>query len=209
MSQHLKITKTMKHSRKFGLAATVLLCLELAHFSGGSASAAAANLKRKSKIRQKQARITLKTDRLIATDKKQNNLSNLFLKRNLSKIDRSKKSLNSRSQINSLVPNLEQNLIARGIRGEASWYGNEFHGRSTANGEIYNQYDLTAAHPSLPFGTNVRVTNLNNGRSVVVRINDRGPYAEGRIIDVSAAAAGAIDMMGTGVAPVQLDVLGN
>jgi rare lipoprotein A len=208
MGQHFRITLTMKHLRTFGLAATVLVCLELVHFGGSSANAAVANLKRKSKVRQKQARITLKTDRLIAGDKKQNKLSNIFLKRNISKTDSGQKTLNSPTKLNSLAPIAPQKLIASGFQGQASWYGNEFQGRPTANGETFNQYDLTAAHPSLPFGTKVKVTNLNNGRSVVVRINDRGPYAEGRIIDVSAAAASAIDMMGSGVAPVQLEVLG-
>jgi rare lipoprotein A len=92
--------------------------------------------------------------------------------------------------------------------GEASWYGPGFDGRRTANGEVFNQNELTAAHPSLPFGTRVRVTNVNNGRSVVVRINDRGPYAGSRIIDLSAAAADTIGMIGSGVAPVKLEILG-
>jgi rare lipoprotein A len=188
----------MKHFRTFGLAATVLVCLELIHFNIGSANAATANLRKKTKIRQKPARITLKTDRIINQNKKQNNL-----KSKIYKIDRRKKLV----KVDSLIPISQPNLIASGIRGEASWYGNEFHGRLTANGETYNQYDLTAAHPNLPFGTKVRVTNLNNGRSVIVRINDRGPFAGGRIIDVSAAAASAIDMMRSGVAPVQIDIL--
>ncbi|MFB2967816.1 septal ring lytic transglycosylase RlpA family protein [Aerosakkonema sp. BLCC-F183] len=94
------------------------------------------------------------------------------------------------------------------LRGLASWYGPGFHGRRSANGEIYNQNALTAAHRTLPFGTQVRVTNLNNGLSVVVRINDRGPYAGRRIIDLSAAAARVLGMMQTGVAPVSLEVLG-
>lgn len=93
-------------------------------------------------------------------------------------------------------------------KGMASWYGPGFHGRLTANGERYNQHGLTAAHKSLPFGTNVRVTNLNNGRSITVRINDRGPYAHGRIIDLSRGAAKVIGLMGSGVAPVQIEILG-
>ena len=92
-------------------------------------------------------------------------------------------------------------------KGWASWYGPELHGNLTASGERFNQYDLTAAHRNLPFGTRVRVTNLNNNRSVVVRINDRGPYTGGRIIDVSAAAAGVVRMRQSGVAPVRVDVL--
>jgi hypothetical protein len=92
--------------------------------------------------------------------------------------------------------------------GRASWYGADWQGRLTANGERFNMYALTAAHRSLPLGTLVRVTNLNNGRQVVLRINDRGPYAGGRILDVSAAAAEALDFISQGVAPVQIEVLG-
>ncbi|MBE9167404.1 septal ring lytic transglycosylase RlpA family protein [Pleurocapsales cyanobacterium LEGE 06147] len=97
--------------------------------------------------------------------------------------------------------------VAHAVTGEASWYGPGFHGRTTANGEKFNQEELTAAHRSLPFGTKVRVTNINNGRSVVVRINDRGPFAAGRVIDLSAAAARVIGMLGSGIAPVQLEIL--
>ena len=93
-------------------------------------------------------------------------------------------------------------------RGQASWYGPGFHGRRTANGEVFNSNALTAAHRSLPFGTKVRVTNMNNGRSVVVRINDRGPFSGGRIIDLSAGAARTINMINSGVAPVRVEVLG-
>ena len=89
-------------------------------------------------------------------------------------------------------------------QGEASWYGPGFHGNQTANGEIYDQNKLTAAHRTLPFNTVVRVVNLNNGKRVDVRINDRGPYARGRIIDLSRAAADKIDMSNSGVAPVRL-----
>ncbi|HAC14758.1 MAG TPA: septal ring lytic transglycosylase RlpA family lipoprotein, partial [Bacteroidetes bacterium] len=80
--------------------------------------------------------------------------------------------------------------------GTASWYGPNFHGKHTANGEVYNQYELTAAHKTLPFNTVVKVTNLDNGKSVTVRINDRGPYAGRRVIDISRAAAEQIDMIG-------------
>lgn len=93
------------------------------------------------------------------------------------------------------------------FRGWASWYGPGFHGNRSASGERYNQNALTAAHRSLPFGTRVRVTNLNTGVSVVVRINDRGPFVRGRIIDLSAAAARMLGMMGSGVAPVSIEVL--
>ena len=93
------------------------------------------------------------------------------------------------------------------VTGWASWYGPGFHGNLSANGEVFNENDLTAAHKELPFGTMVRVTNLDNGRSVVVRINDRGPYVGDRIIDLSAGAARVLGMMDSGVAPIQLDVL--
>jgi rare lipoprotein A len=92
--------------------------------------------------------------------------------------------------------------------GIASWYGPGFHGRRTSSGEIYNQYDLTAAHQTLPHGTHVRVTNLTNGRIVLVRINDRGPFVDDRIIDLSYAAARQIDMIGPGTAAVRMEVLG-
>ena len=91
--------------------------------------------------------------------------------------------------------------------GEASWYGPGFFGNLTANGEIYDQYAMTAAHPSLPFGTWVYVTNLDNGAGVTVRINDRGPYAGGRIIDLSRSAAAAIGMIDSGVAYVAVEIL--
>ena len=91
--------------------------------------------------------------------------------------------------------------------GEASWYGRPFHGRRTASGEVYDMYKLTAAHPTLPFGARVRVTNLRNGRSVEVRINDRGPAVRGPLIDLSYAAALAIDGVGAGVFPVRLRVV--
>jgi rare lipoprotein A len=94
------------------------------------------------------------------------------------------------------------------IRGMASWYGPGFSGGRSANGEVFNQNALTAAHRSLPFGTQVRVTNLQNGQSVVVRITDRGPYSGHRVIDLSTAAARAVGMLQAGVAPVSLDVLG-
>ena len=93
------------------------------------------------------------------------------------------------------------------MSGMASWYGPGFDGNYSASGEIFNARDLTAAHPSLPFGTIVRVVNMDNNQSVVVRINDRGPYAEGRVIDISTAAANVIGLISAGVAPVRLEVL--
>lgn len=91
--------------------------------------------------------------------------------------------------------------------GRASWYGGEFHLQLTANGEIFDTYQISAAHRDLPFGTVVKVTNLENDRSVDVRINDRGPFVKGRIIDLSYAAAKEIDMIGPGTAPVELRIL--
>lgn len=88
--------------------------------------------------------------------------------------------------------------------GVASWYGPNFDGKLTANGEIYDMYGLTAAHRTLPFNSIVKVKNLDNGQSVQVRINDRGPYAKNRIIDLSKKAADEINMLGSGTAPVEL-----
>ena len=92
-------------------------------------------------------------------------------------------------------------------KGIASWYGEPYHGRATASGEIYDQWELTAAHPRLPFGTIVRVRNLKNRREVDVRINDRGPFVRGRIIDLSRAAAVRLGMINDGVVPVRVEVL--
>jgi rare lipoprotein A len=91
--------------------------------------------------------------------------------------------------------------------GMASWYGPNFHGRQTASGELFNQEDLTAAHPVLPIGTRVRVTKLDTNQSVDVEINDRGPFVDGRIIDLSLAAARALNMLKEGTAKVRLEVL--
>jgi len=91
--------------------------------------------------------------------------------------------------------------------GLASWYGPEFHGRLTSSREIFDMHDMTAAHPTLPFGTYVMVTNLNNGQSTIVRINDRGPFVPGRIIDLSYAAARVLGAIGPGVIPVRLEVI--
>lgn len=92
-------------------------------------------------------------------------------------------------------------------KGEASWYGPGFNGKLTANGEKFNMYKLTAAHKKLAFGTKVKVTNLNNGKSVIVRINDRGPFVKGRIIDLSKKAAQEIDMINAGHVPVKLVII--
>lgn len=94
------------------------------------------------------------------------------------------------------------------MAGVASWYGHKFHGRPTASGEIYNMHDLTAAHKTLPLGTFVKVTNRENRREVVVRINDRGPFIDNRVIDLSLAAAKKIAMVGPGTAAVSISVIG-
>ncbi len=92
--------------------------------------------------------------------------------------------------------------------GLASWYGKDFHGRKTSNGEIYDMHAMTAAHKTLPMNVHLRVTNRSNGRSTVVRINDRGPFIKGRIVDLSYSAAKELDVVGPGTAPVRIEVLG-
>ena len=91
--------------------------------------------------------------------------------------------------------------------GIASWYGKKFHGRSTSSGERYDMYAMSAAHTSLPLPTIVRVTNLSNGKSVIVRVNDRGPFVKNRLIDMSYAAAIELDMTGAGTALVEVEAL--
>jgi rare lipoprotein A len=91
--------------------------------------------------------------------------------------------------------------------GDASWYGPGFHGKRTASGEVYDMEAMTAAHRRLPFGTRVRVRNLDNGRSAEVRINDRGPFAHGRVLDLSRAAARELGVLGPGIARVRLELL--
>jgi rare lipoprotein A len=106
-----------------------------------------------------------------------------------------------------LIPeylNAQESAIFR-QEGIASWYGREYEGRPTASGEIFNSSQLTAAHPSLPFGTMIIVTNQHNNRKVTVRINDRGPFVPARIIDISRAAAEQLDMISTGTAPVSVE----
>ena len=98
----------------------------------------------------------------------------------------------------------EEGYIERGL---ASWYGHDFHGRPTSSREIYDMNALTAAHKLLPLGSVARVTNMQNGNSVTVKINDRGPFVEGRIIDMSYGAAMAIDMVDAGVVPVEIAIL--
>jgi rare lipoprotein A len=91
--------------------------------------------------------------------------------------------------------------------GRVSWYGPGFHGRRTANGEVFDTNELTMAHRTLPFGTEVRVTNLANGRSVVLRVNDRGPYVRGRIADLSHAAAARLGFVDHGVTRARIEVI--
>jgi rare lipoprotein A len=93
--------------------------------------------------------------------------------------------------------------------GTASWYGTKFHGKKTANGERYDMHAMSAAHKTLPMPTMARVTNLNNGRSVIVRVNDRGPFVKNRIIDLSYAAARALGYDNVGTAPVRVEALGS
>ncbi len=96
---------------------------------------------------------------------------------------------------------------ASGEVGIASWYGEDFDGNPTASGEVYDMNGLTAAHPSLPLGTKVKVTNLRNKRSTILRVNDRGPYVQGRLIDVSKAAAYSMGFMASGLALVEVKVV--
>ncbi|MEJ2490283.1 MAG: septal ring lytic transglycosylase RlpA family protein [Desulfuromonadales bacterium] len=92
--------------------------------------------------------------------------------------------------------------------GVASWYGKDFHGRKTSNGETYDMYAMTAAHKTLPMNVHLQVTNLANGRSAVVRVNDRGPFVKSRIIDLSYSAAKQLGVVGPGTAPVRIEALG-
>jgi rare lipoprotein A (peptidoglycan hydrolase) len=129
----------------------------------------------------------------------------------------SKAALNSTYEIEDIAPNnfeiqfhqkhMNYQSSIASIRGQASWYGPGFYGNRTANGEIYRPGTMTAAHRSLPFGTRVRVTNLLNGRTEIVRINDRGPYVGGRILDLGEGAATALGVKSSGVAPIRMQVL--
>lgn len=94
-------------------------------------------------------------------------------------------------------------------KGEASWYGSKFHGQRASSGETYNMYAMTAAHKTLPLPTYVEVTNLKNRRKAIVKVNDRGPFHDGRIIDLSYAAATKLGVVATGTAPVEIRVVGN
>ncbi len=98
-------------------------------------------------------------------------------------------------------------LAERVERGSASWYGEAYHGKTTASGEPFDMYAMTAAHPTLEMNTRVEVENLENGRAVIVRINDRGPYSQGRVIDLSMAAAQALGFVAAGTAEVEIRLL--
>jgi len=120
----------------------------------------------------------------------------------------SSESVNTRSKTAAVAPGKTTRMKPYQI-GTASWYGSYFQGRATASGEPYDMYDLTAAHPTLPLGSWVRVTNLRNGRAVVVRINDRGPIVPGRIIDLSYNTARVLHFESKGLQRVRLDVVKN
>src|ERR1700734_4074597 len=107
-----------------------------------------------------------------------------------------------------IKPEVQKQAKARPYQvGTASWYGEDFEGKTTASGEDYEMYDMTAAHPTLPLGSYVRVTNLRNGRAVVVKVNDRGPIVEGRIIDLSYGAAQVLQFQQRGLQRVRLDLV--
>ena len=110
---------------------------------------------------------------------------------------KTKKYKNSKTSINN----------KKVLKGISSWYGPNFHGKLTANGEVYDMYGVTAAHKTLPLNTVARVTNLANNKSLILRINDRGPYVAGRILDCSYGAAKKLDFIGTGVTEVKIEVI--
>ena len=106
-----------------------------------------------------------------------------------------------------MVDEIMERTATKISTGVVSWYGDKFHGRKTASGEKYDKHELTAAHKSLPFGTKVKVTNIRNGKSVVVEINDRGPYAKSRVLDLSQAAFSEIGHTNTGVMQVEYEII--
>ena len=119
----------------------------------------------------------------------------------------SQEAMNHRVLNQNRKVNQNQENVGHVFYGKASYYGPKYHGKKTASGEIFNQYALTAAHKTLPFGTRCRVTNQKNGKQVVVRINDRGPFVEGRVLDLSYGAAKAVDAIGDGVFDVKVEIL--
>lgn len=166
----------------------------------------AANLRKN--LSNKQKISTAIIDKKTTANSKSRLNKNFFKPNNKPKLSKNIFSFIRQTNVNTPKSSANFKIAQAVSSGEASWYGPGFNGQTTANGEVFNQNELTAAHPNLPFGTKVKVTNMNNGRSVVVRINDRGPYAAGRVIDLSAAAAQVLGVVSTGVAPVQLQVLG-
>jgi rare lipoprotein A len=114
---------------------------------------------------------------------------------------------NAETASESKTPRNPTGRVLLTLEGVASYYADEFHGRQTSNGEIYDMNELTAAHRTFPFGTKVRITNMENRKTVIVRINDRGPFHEGRMIDLSLGAAKELDLVRTGTARVKLEVL--
>ncbi|MCX8057291.1 MAG: septal ring lytic transglycosylase RlpA family protein [Ignavibacteria bacterium] len=129
------------------------------------------------------------------------NETNEFAK---SKINLSTSNQKQEQQFSQMIPVITYKPL--GLM-RASWYGPGFHGKMTANGEIYNQYELTAAHKSLKFGTLLRLTNLENNRSIIVRINDRGPYINGRDLDLSFGAAKALGIIKPGIRNLKVELV--
>jgi rare lipoprotein A len=193
----------MLNKSRFGKLVTITAFLSVVSILLSSSIATA-----QTNIRKKKLPAKIPT---LSTVKKQQKNPNLFFSKKfsnqISKKYRQQDHIKL-SKIKQVIPLPEPVLIANTVNGNASWYGPGFDGRLTANGETFDQQEMTAAHPHLEFGTKVKVTNLQNGRSVIVRINDRGPFIRDRIIDLSAAAASALNMMSSGVAPVRLTILG-
>jgi len=114
----------------------------------------------------------------------------------------------SNGYIKSVESTGKSSIAKKGsFTGVASYYADKFHGRQTASGEVFNMYKMTCAHKTLPFGTKLKVTNLSNNKSVVVTVNDRGPYVHGRVLDLSKAAAEKIDLIKTGTAKVRCEIV--
>lgn len=129
-----------------------------------------------------------------------------FVRRGNTGSNENRPSKDSTSETSTVVrPNTGKALLT--LEGVASYYADDFHGKLTSNGEVFNMNDATAAHRTFPFGTRIRVTNLSNSKSVMVRVNDRGPFVEGRIIDLSLGAAKEISLVQTGTTRVRLEVI--
>ena len=121
--------------------------------------------------------------------------------------EREPRSTENRTQTSQIPTEQNSGKILLTLEGTASYYAHDFHGKQTSSGEIYDMHAMTAAHRTFPFGTKIRVTNLENKKVVIVRVNDRGPFKEGRIIDLSMGAAKKIDLVLNGTARVRLDVI--